>query len=86
MIIWKLYYSRRDTPDFHYGASALHFSGRASSLYGNGDNLYSSYLFDVINTAAEDLDIVYLYGHNHSKGWDNYIGGSRVFKRPGDTI
>ena len=64
----------------------LHFSGRTSSLYGNGDNLYSSYLFDVINTAAEDLDIVYLYGHNHSKGWDNYIGGSRVFKRPGDTI
>ena len=40
----------------------------------------------MINTAAEDLDIVYLYGHNHSKGWDNYIGGSRVFKRPGDTI
>ena len=64
----------------------LHFSGRTSSLYGNGDNLYSSYLFDVINTAAEDLDIVYLYGHNHSKGWDNYIGGSRVFKQPGDTI
>lgn len=64
----------------------LHFSGRTSSLYGNGDNVYSSYLFDVINTAAEDLDIVYLYGHNHSKGWDNYLGGSRVFKKPGDTI
>lgn len=64
----------------------LHFSGRTSSLYGNGDNLYASYLFDVINTAAENLNMVYVYGHNHSKGWDNYVGGTRVFKQPGETI
>lgn len=64
----------------------LHFSGRTSSLYGNGDNLYASYLFDVINSAAENLNIAYIYGHNHSKGWDSYVGGSRVFKQPGDTI
>ena len=36
--------------------------------------------------AAGSLDIVYLYGHNHSKGWDCYMGGSSVFKAPGDTI
>ena len=64
----------------------LHFTGRTSSLYGVGDNLYSSYLFEVINEAAEALDIVYLFGHNHSNGWDNYMGGSRIFKQPGDTI
>lgn len=64
----------------------LHFSGRTSSLYGNGDNLYASYLFDVINAAAEYLNMVYVYGHNHSKGWDNYVGGTRVFKQPGETI
>lgn len=47
----------------------LHFSGRTSSLYDAGDNMFSAYMFDVINSAAEDLDIVYMFGHNHSKGW-----------------
>ena len=66
----------------------LHFTGRTSSLYdyGAGDNMFASYFFDVINSAAEDLDIVYLFGHNHSKGWDSYMGGSRIFKQAGDTI
>ena len=66
----------------------LHFTGRTSSIYdyGAGDNMFASYLFDVINSAAEDLDIVYLFGHNHSKGWDSYMGGSRIFKQAGDTI
>ena len=66
----------------------LHFTGRTSSLYdyGAGDNMFASYLFEVINSAAEDMDIVYLFGHNHSKGWDSYMGGSRIFKQAGDTI
>ena len=27
-----------------------------------------------------------MFGHNHSKGWDSYMGGSRIFKQAGDTI
>jgi len=50
------------------------------------DNRYSSYLFDVINKKAETLDIVFLFGHNHSKGYDDYIGGSVNFMKPGDII
>lgn len=64
----------------------LHMSSRTSSLYNSGDNMYSSYLFDVINTAAESLDIVYLYGHNHSHGWDSYLGGSSVYRTKGDIL
>ena len=73
-------------PVFIMAHIPMHFSGRTSSLYGNGDNVYASYLFDVINSAAESLNIVYVYGHNHSNGWDSYIGGSSVFKQAGDTI
>ena len=57
----------------------LHMTSRTSSLYSSGDNMYSSYLFDVINAAGSSLDIVFLYGHNHSHGWDSYIGGSSVY-------
>lgn len=64
----------------------LHYSARTSSRHSTGDNLYSSLLFGVINEAAEKLDIIYLFGHDHSKGWDCYLGGSSVFKSAGDTI
>ena len=64
----------------------LHFTARTSSLKGTGDNLYSSLIFDVVNDAATDLNIIYVTGHNHSSGWDNYMGGSCYFKKAGDTI
>ena len=64
----------------------LHFTGRTSSLYKVGDNLYSEKLFDVLNEAGEDLNIVYFYGHNHAKGWDSYMGGSSVFRTEGDFL
>ena len=64
----------------------LHFTARTASVKGTGDNLYSSLIFDVVNEAAKDLNIIYVTGHNHSGGWDNYMGGSCYFKQPGDTI
>ncbi len=60
----------------------LHHSPRSSY----GDNMYSSYLFNVINKAAETLDIIFLFGHNHSGKSDDYIGGSINYMAPGDTI
>ncbi|MEI3218533.1 MAG: hypothetical protein V8S08_01495 [Lachnoclostridium sp.] len=39
-------------------------------------NIYSNILFPVINEAAAKLDIIYLFGHNHSDIYGNYIGGS----------
>ena len=73
-------------PVFIAGHVPLHFTARTSSRHTTGDNLYSSLIFDVVNDAAKSLDIVYLFGHNHSKGWDCYLGGSTVYKAKGDTI
>ena len=64
----------------------LHYTARTASGHGTGDNLYSSLVFDVVNEAANELNIIYITGHNHSGGWDNYMGGSCYFKKPGDTI
>lgn len=64
----------------------LHFSGRVSSLYGAGDNMNAGLIFDVLNTHGADQDIIFLYGHNHSNGWDSYLGGSTVFREAGDKL
>lgn len=68
------------------GHLPLHYTARTSSLHTTGDNLYSSLIFDVVNNAGKDLNIIYLYGHNHSKGWDAYMGGSSVYKPVGETL
>ena len=68
------------------GHVPLHYTARTSSKHSTGDNLYSSLIFDTVNEAASKLDIIYLFGHNHSKGWDCYMGGGSVMKQPGDTL
>ncbi|NLY88000.1 MAG: hypothetical protein GX083_05605 [Clostridiales bacterium] len=68
------------------GHVPLHYTGRTSSLHTTGDNLYSSYIFDIVNDAGSSLDIIYLFGHNHSKGWDSYLGGASVYRAVGDTM
>lgn len=60
----------------------LHHTDR--SLYG--ENRYASYIFDVLGDAGNTLDIVFLFGHQHSGDYDDYIGGSVNFMAPGDTI
>ncbi len=50
------------------------------------DNKYASYIFNVLNAAGKTLDIVFLFGHQHSGDYDDYIGGSVNFLRPGDTL
>ncbi len=61
----------------------LHYSARTKN---DGDGKYASYLFDVINEAAEELTVIYLFGHDHSNGWDNYLGGSAVYLPVGESI
>lgn len=73
-------------PVFIAGHVPLHYTARDSSRHNTGDNIYSSLIFDAVNEASEDLDIIYIYGHDHSKGWDCYLGGACVYKAPGDTM
>jgi len=68
------------------GHVPLHYTARTSSKHSTGDNLYSSLIFDTVNEAAAKLDMIYLFGHNHSKGWDCYMGGGSVMRQPGDTL
>ena len=35
---------------------------------------------------AAGLNIIFLFGHNHSGGYDNYIGGGSVYLKKGDTM
>ena len=51
-----------------------------------GDNLYGKYLFDVLNEFGNDLDIIFLFGHNHSSNYDDYIGGAVNYIAKGETI
>ena len=64
----------------------LHYTARTSSKHTTGDNLYADIMFEAINEAAKSLDIIYLYGHNHGKGWDCYMGGAAVYKAPGEEL
>lgn len=82
----KLTASEEARPVIIAGHVPLHYTARTSSKHTTGDNLYSSVIFDVVNRAAESLDIIYLYGHDHSKGWDCYMGGACVYKAPGDGL
>lgn len=51
------------------------------------DNPYAEYIFDVINKAGEQgLNIVYLFGHNHSSEYDQYLGGGAIYLTRGEKI
>lgn len=62
----------------------LHFTMRTVQ---NGDSMYGNLLVDVLNEAgAAGLNIIVLYGHNHSASWEDSHGGAAVYYQPGDTI
>lgn len=73
-------------PVFIAGHVPLHFTARTSSRHGTGDNMYAGYIFDVVNEAAKSLDIIYMTGHEHSKGWACYLGGACMFRAAGETL
>jgi hypothetical protein len=71
-------------PIFVLSHQPLHYSMR---LYNEGgDTQYAKYLVDVLNAAGQRrLNIIFLYGHNHSSV-DDYMGGSTNFIGKGETI
>ena len=73
-----------DRPIFVCSHLPLHYSMRTKN---DGDGMYAGYLFDALNAAgSQGLNIVYLFGHDHSNGWDDYLGGAQVCLLPGDPI
>ena len=51
-----------------------------------GDNLYGKPIFDVLNEYGQSLDIIFLFGHNHSSNYDDYIGGAVNYIAKGEEI
>ncbi len=71
-------------PIFVMSHLPLHYSMRTRK---DSDGMYANYIFDVLNDAGlKGLNIIFLFGHNHSHGWDDYLGGSSIFLTKDDKI
>lgn len=71
-------------PIFVISHLPLHYTMRTRN---DGDGKYARYLFDALNEAGEKgLNIVFMYGHDHSNGWDDYLGGASVYLEKGDEM
>ena len=78
--------AKDNRPIFIASHLPLHFGWRTTSEK-YGDNMYANLIFNVINDYAnKGLNIIFLFGHNHSSTYDDYLGGTAVYLRPGDTI
>lgn len=72
-----------DKPVFVISHVPLHYSYRTKA---GGDGVYAKYLLDVLNKYGDDMNIIFLFGHNHSWTYDNYLGGSAIYLQKGDPI
>lgn len=73
-----------DKPIFVMSHVPLHYNMRT---HRDGDGKYASYIFDALNEAGKKgLNIVFLFGHNHSNGWDDYLGASSIYLPKGESI
>lgn len=76
--------AKYDKPIFVITHLPLHYTMRTKA---GGDTMHANLIFDVLNEAgSQGLNIIYLFGHNHSSGWDDYLGGAAVYLQKGDSI
>lgn len=76
--------AKYDKPVFVVSHLPLNYSMRTAN---DGDAMYANYIFDALNEAGgKGLNIVYLFGHDHSNGWDDYLGGAAIYLEKGDKI
>ena len=77
--------AKDNRPIFVASHVPLHFGYRTTSAR-SGDNIYAKYLFDVLNEYGKELNIIFLFGHNHSSTYDDYLGGAAVYLPAGDKV
>jgi len=71
-------------PVFILNHIPLHWSNRTLK---DGSGTDADLIFDALNEYGEKgLNILYLYGHNHSGGYDDFMGGGAVYLKKGDTM
>ena len=71
-------------PIFVLGHVPLNYSRRTLD---EGCAKYAQPIVDALNAGGEaGLNIIYMFGHNHSGDYDAYIGGGSVYLAKGDSI
>ena len=71
-------------PIFVVSHLPLHYNYRTMKDKGAAT---AKYLVDAMNYGADNgLNIIYLFGHNHSGGYDDYLGGAAIYIPKGDSI
>ena len=80
----KKYEVNPETPIFVLSHLPLHYSMRT---HRDGDGRFAKHIFDVLNRCGtRGQRLIFLYGHNHSNGWDDHRGGAVVFLSPGEKM
>ena len=72
-----------DKPVFVASHVPIHYNTRTAS---KADAIYGDVIYKVLHKYGDDLNIIFLYGHNHAWGDDDYLGGAANFLTRGDTI
>lgn len=74
-----------EKPIFVCSHVPLHYSYR-TFVMSSQDNIHAKLLFDVLNEYGKQLNVIFLFGHNHSDTHDDYLGGGAIYLPEGDTI
>ncbi len=75
--------SEYDKPVFIAAHVPIHFNIRTVT---KADAIYGDVIYNVIHKYGDDLNIIFLYGHNHAWGDDDYLGAASNFLTRGDTV
>lgn len=71
-------------PIFILNHIPLHWGNRTLK---DGSSTQGYQIFNVLNEAgAKGLNIIYLFGHNHSSGYDDFLGSSAIYLKKGDKM
>ncbi len=71
-------------PIFVVSHLPLHYNYRTMK---DGGSKTASYIIDALNAASDaGLNIFFLISHNHSGGYDDYLGGAAIYIPKGDSI
>lgn len=71
-------------PIFVLNHIPLHWGNRTIE---QGVGAHAELLVKVLNEAGEKgLNIIYLYGHNHGSGYDDFLGNAAVYLKKGDQM
>ena len=71
-------------PIFVLSHLPLHYNYRTMKDKGGASAMYIINALNAANDAG--LNIIFLFGHNHSGGYDDYLGGAAIYVPKGESI